>query len=81
MSTALTRAVLAGELRDCADELGRMQAAVTARWDADADQPWRQGLDISVFEAVDPAGRPLLADVLSARANVLAALAAIELTL
>lgn len=72
MSAAM-RAELASELHDCADDLGRVIDATKARIEADRGKPW--GVDCTPYEALDTNGRPVLGDLLAARANVLVALA------
>lgn len=69
---------LHADLQGCADDLRRVieaakerHAATAATWPTVWPRP-------SVWEATDPNGRPLLADLLVARAQVLAALASKE---
>lgn len=66
-------AALVRELRDCLDDIEHVIEAVKARA-ADDPVPW----SISPYAMLDTNGRPMLADLLVAKAHVLTTLAVLE---
>ena len=66
---------LRAELVSCLAELNALIKGQVDRHEQYKTEPWGSGYPESVYAMLDTNGRPLMADVLAAKANILTALA------